>query len=345
MASSPALPPAEQGRPLGFRQDQLRADHVRDLCAGRPLTTGMRGVVEGPGLGSGRPRHAVERARLIGRWGCFTTRNGTAGGSAWRVRLTSRKALRCPSPGCARPSRSTRKPQRGTAYVNALGYYELYVNGKKVDDYVLAPAVVDYSKRNWYLTHDITDYLVQGRNTVALWLGRGWYVRGHPGVVYDGPMVRAQFEIVAAGWQAGESGNRPHVEGQSQPDHPDWQGHGIRRLRRRTLRCPAGSGRLERRQAGRFGMGGGGCVRSAEGDDLGADGGAQPHPGDDQAGEDRADAGAAGGSSTWARTTPAGWNCACRADIAAGKNLKIEFADNPPARAAVTARSTSATST
>jgi len=88
------------------------------------------------------------------------------------------------------------KPQRATAYVNALGYYELYVNGKKVDDYVLAPAVVDYSHRNWYLTHDITGYLVEGRNTVALWMGRGWYVRGHPGVVYDGPLVRAQFDIV-----------------------------------------------------------------------------------------------------------------------------------------------------
>jgi alpha-L-rhamnosidase len=30
---------------------------------------------------------------------------------------------------------------------------------------------------------------------VALWLGRGWYVRGHPGVVHDGPLVRAQFDI------------------------------------------------------------------------------------------------------------------------------------------------------
>jgi hypothetical protein len=83
--------------------------------------------------------------------------------------------------------------------VNALGYYELYVNGKKVDDYTLAPAVVDYSKRNWYMTHDITSYLVQGRNTLALWLGRGWYVRGHPGVVYDGPLVRAQFDIEQSG--------------------------------------------------------------------------------------------------------------------------------------------------
>src|ERR1051326_8696668 len=91
-----------------------------------------------------------------------------------------------------------KKPARATAYVNALGYYELYVNGRKVDDYTLAPAVVDYSKRNWYLTHDITAYLVEGRNSLALWLGRGWYVRGHPGVVYDGPLVRAQFDIEPA---------------------------------------------------------------------------------------------------------------------------------------------------
>src|SRR5436190_3944830 len=80
-----------------------------------------------------------------------------------------------PSPWLRKMIVLDRRPGRSTAYVNALGYYELYVNGKKVDDYTLAPAVVDYSKRNWYMTHDITSYLVQGRNTLALWLGRGWY--------------------------------------------------------------------------------------------------------------------------------------------------------------------------
>ncbi len=88
-----------------------------------------------------------------------------------------------------------KKPGRAMAYVNALGYYELYINGKKVDDYTLAPAVADYSQRNWYVTHDITSYLVEGRNTLALWLGRSWYVRGHPGVVHDGPLVHSQFDI------------------------------------------------------------------------------------------------------------------------------------------------------
>ncbi|MDE3166613.1 MAG: alpha-L-rhamnosidase N-terminal domain-containing protein, partial [Acidobacteriota bacterium] len=37
-----------------------------------------------------------------------------------------------------------------------------------------------------------------GKNVVALWLGRGWYVRGHPGVIHDGPLVRAQLEISMA---------------------------------------------------------------------------------------------------------------------------------------------------
>ncbi|MGO9258272.1 MAG: family 78 glycoside hydrolase catalytic domain [Bryobacteraceae bacterium] len=87
------------------------------------------------------------------------------------------------------------KPSRAVAYVNALGYYELYVNGRKVDDHVLSPAVSDYSRRNLYVTHEVADYLVPGKNIVALWLGRGWYVKGHSGVIHDGPLVRAQLDI------------------------------------------------------------------------------------------------------------------------------------------------------
>jgi alpha-L-rhamnosidase len=87
------------------------------------------------------------------------------------------------------------KPRRAVAYVNPLGYYELYINGRKVDDHVLSPVVSDYSKRSVYVTHDVTEYLVPGKNVVALWLGRGWYVKEHPGVIHDGPLVRAQLDI------------------------------------------------------------------------------------------------------------------------------------------------------
>jgi hypothetical protein len=71
----------------------------------------------------------------------------------------------------------------------------LYINGKKVDDHVLSPHVSDYSKRTFYVAHEIAEYLVPGKNVAALWLGRGWYVRGHPGVIHDGPLVRAQIEM------------------------------------------------------------------------------------------------------------------------------------------------------
>lgn len=86
-------------------------------------------------------------------------------------------------------------PTTATAYVCALGYYELYVNGQKVGDDVLSPAVSDYGKRGLYLTHDIAKHLVKGKNCIALWLGRGWSlgVLKNAGVV--GPMVKAEVDV------------------------------------------------------------------------------------------------------------------------------------------------------
>jgi alpha-L-rhamnosidase len=88
-----------------------------------------------------------------------------------------------------------KKLKNAAAYVCALGYYELYINGKKVDDHVLNPAVSDYSERNYYITHDITDYLNEGKNCLGLWLGRGWYVKGNPGVVHTSPLVKALIDL------------------------------------------------------------------------------------------------------------------------------------------------------
>ena len=56
-----------------------------------------------------------------------------------------------------------------------MGYYELYVNGQKVGDDVLSPAVSDHSRRSFYRTYDIRKLLRPGRNCVGLWLDSGWY--------------------------------------------------------------------------------------------------------------------------------------------------------------------------
>ncbi len=86
-------------------------------------------------------------------------------------------------------------PTVATAYVCALGYYELYVNGRKVGQDVLSPAVSDYGKRGLYVTHDIAKYLVQGKNCIGLWLGRGWSLGVLKNAGTSGPMVKAEVDL------------------------------------------------------------------------------------------------------------------------------------------------------
>lgn len=84
-------------------------------------------------------------------------------------------------------------------YVNSLGYHEIYVNGKKVSEDVLSPAVSQFDKRSQSITYDVSEYARQGENDLIIWLGRGWYSMGLPGVVNKGPLVQAQLEQLNAG--------------------------------------------------------------------------------------------------------------------------------------------------
>jgi len=91
-----------------------------------------------------------------------------------------------PSPaswqGPVRPAPFFRKvftlPQTGrdaSLRICGLGYYELYLNGRKVGDHVLDPVVTHYDRRALYVTYDVSAYLVDGANTVGVVLGNGWY--------------------------------------------------------------------------------------------------------------------------------------------------------------------------
>lgn len=88
----------------------------------------------------------------------------------------------------------TAAPERAMAFVNVKGYYELYVNGKKVSDDVLAPAVSVYDKRSLYTTYDISKLLRPGPNCVGLWLGLGLLL---PKEV--APLARVQLDVLAGG--------------------------------------------------------------------------------------------------------------------------------------------------
>ncbi|MFW2543950.1 family 78 glycoside hydrolase catalytic domain [Primorskyibacter sp. 2E107] len=66
-------------------------------------------------------------------------------------------------------------PVRATAYVSALGLYELHLNGQRVGDEVMAPGWTDYHQRALYQAHDVTDLMQPGANAIGAILGEGWY--------------------------------------------------------------------------------------------------------------------------------------------------------------------------
>jgi alpha-L-rhamnosidase len=106
--------------------------------------------------------------------------------------------------------------KKARAYISGLGYYELYINGKKVGDHVLSPNHTNYDRRQspvdfdepaagnmstrvLYETWDITSSLRQGENIFEVCLGNGWYFQNERKedlpYSYDTPRFIAQFEI------------------------------------------------------------------------------------------------------------------------------------------------------
>jgi alpha-L-rhamnosidase len=65
--------------------------------------------------------------------------------------------------------------RRATVFISGLGMYELHVNGKKVGNNELDPGFTAYDRRVLYATYDITASLHQGRNSLGVMLGNGWY--------------------------------------------------------------------------------------------------------------------------------------------------------------------------
>lgn len=81
-------------------------------------------------------------------------------------------------------------------HINSLGYHEVYINGKKVTDNVLCPAVSQLNKRSLIVTYDITPYLKTGENDLVVWLGKGWYKETTFGATHNGPLVKAQLDVM-----------------------------------------------------------------------------------------------------------------------------------------------------
>lgn len=68
-------------------------------------------------------------------------------------------------------------------YITCHGIYNVYINGRHLKGFVMAPGTSEYETLLQYQTYDISEYLNVGENEILICLGNGWW-RGTTG--YDG---------------------------------------------------------------------------------------------------------------------------------------------------------------
>ncbi len=147
-----------QGQPLG----SLRACYWKVCVWDRQ---GNASAWSGPAQWSmGLLEPADWRARWIG----LDSVKGPGGGPA-----PSDSPRRLAARWLRKEFAAERKISRATVCYSGLGWSELYINGEKIGSEVLSPALSDYRKRVFYVTHDVSGALVQGPNALGVVLGNG----------------------------------------------------------------------------------------------------------------------------------------------------------------------------
>lgn len=67
------------------------------------------------------------------------------------------------------------QPETARLYITCLGVYEVFLNGVRVGDEVLAPGLTMYDRYVQYQTYDVAQYLKAGENQIEISAGDGWY--------------------------------------------------------------------------------------------------------------------------------------------------------------------------
>jgi alpha-L-rhamnosidase len=96
--------------------------------------------------------------------------------SAWKKEVPPAN----PAPYFRKSFKIDQNINQARMYISGLGYYELFINGQRVGDHQLDPAVTDYEERVKYSTYEVDQYLKKGANTLIVVLGHGWYNQHSP---------------------------------------------------------------------------------------------------------------------------------------------------------------------
>jgi len=94
----------------------------------------------------------------------------------------------------------TKRVTRATAYVCGLGFFNLFLNGEKVSNDMMDPALSDFAKADYYVTFDVTGQVKQGTNALGVVLGNGRYFAPRiklpiMGLGYGYPKLLLQLEV------------------------------------------------------------------------------------------------------------------------------------------------------
>ncbi len=80
-----------------------------------------------------------------------------------------------PSPLFRKTFSARKEIKLARAFISSAGYYELFINGKRVGENRLDPGYTHFDKRVLYTTYNVTDFLKRGENAISAVLGNGWF--------------------------------------------------------------------------------------------------------------------------------------------------------------------------
>jgi alpha-L-rhamnosidase len=107
----------------------------------------------------------------IARW-----KMGVIDVSLWQGAYISAHCEGVKDASCFRQELSVKKEvKKAYIYATAKGIFELFMNGKKVDNELFAPGWTNYKMYTYYRAYDVTDIIEDGDNCIGAILGDGWF--------------------------------------------------------------------------------------------------------------------------------------------------------------------------
>ena len=192
--------------PAGWEQTAYEIEITRDRGSSTHLVGGRDQIlVPWPAVPLRSRERAQVRVRVAhgddwGPWGDFATAEaGLLDPSDWTARFISPVtvgAMDSPAPVVSGRIDVPGAVRNARLYVTAHGVYVPSINGRRVDDTVLAPGWTSYDHRLRYHVHDVTRLVRAGENVVEALLGNGWY-RGRLGWTNDRAIYGQRLALLA----------------------------------------------------------------------------------------------------------------------------------------------------